>query len=317
MNILNTNAFRLTLLALTTLCLVGCVHSDDNPGLSVGLTLHLPLSDMEDSDSETLPFAEGGKRRCVVGCYDASTGRLAARKVVAAGEADSCVTLSVGLDAGVYDIIAWSDYGKGLRDRFYDTSDLRTVDIISRSWSDDFSKDAATGVVRAVEIDEDGKRSFDVTLSRPIARYKLISTDLESYLRRSDSNPKIYPPIESLSVEVGYELYAPTSFSPVDDRPVDSASKLSYVFKPQTIANSGGSEALIASDIIFADHTESVASLTLTVRDADGNTISRRTGIQVSYRRNCETVIRGNFLSSGIGSIIIDTSWDEDIIIPI
>lgn len=316
MNILNTNAFRLTLLALTALCLVGCIHSDDNPGLSVGLTLHLPLSDM-DGSSETLPFAEDGKRRCVVGCYDASTGRLAARKVVAAGEADSCVTLSVGLDAGVYDIIAWSDYGKGLRDRFYDTSDLRTVDIISRSWSDDSPKDAATGVVRAVEIDEDSNRSVDVTLARPIARYKLISTDLGSYLQRSESNPKKYPPIESLSVEVDYELYAPTSFDPVGDRPIDSASKLSYIFKPQTIAGEDGDEALIASDIIFTDHTESTASLTLTVRDTDGNTISKRSGIQVNYRRNCETVIRGNFLSSGFGTIIIDTSWDEDIIIPI
>lgn len=309
----------MTLLALTALCLVGCVHSDDNPGLTVGLTLHLPLSDMDgmDGSGETQPFAEGGERRCVVGCYNASTGRLAARKVVAAGEADSCVTLSVGLDAGLYDIIVWSDYGKGLRDRFYDTSDLRKVNIISRSWNDDSPKDAATGIVRAVEINADGDRSVDVTLSRPIARYKLISTDLESYLRRSESNPKKYPPIESLSVEVGYELYVPTSFDPVGDRPVDSTSKLSYVFKPQTIADGSISAALIASDIIFTDQTESTASLTLTVRNADGNTISRRTGIQVNYRRNCETVIRGNFLTSGFGSIIIDTSWDEDIIIPI
>lgn len=316
MNLLNTNAFRLILLVLTALCLVGCIHSDGNPGLSVELTLRLPPSEMTGG-SEIVPFSEGSERRCVVGCYDASTGRLAARKVVAVGEADSCVTVAVGLDAGVYDIIAWSDYGKGLRDRFYDTSDLRSVDIISRSWSNDSPKDAATGVVRAVEINAAGGRSVDVTLSHPIARYKLISTDMESYLRLSEANPKKYPPIESLSVEVGYELYVPTSFNPVDDRPVDSTSELSYVFKPQTIAGEDGDEAMIASDIIFADHTESAASLTLTVRNADGNTISRKTGIQVCYRRNCETVVRGNFLTSGFGSIIIDTGWDEDIIIPI
>lgn len=316
MNLLNTNAFRLTLLVLTAIGFVGCVHSDGNPGLSVGLTLHLPPPDMTGG-SEAVPLAEGCERRCVVGCYDASTGRLAARKVVAAGETDSCVTISIGLDAGVYDIIAWSDYGKGLHDRFYDTSDLRSVDIISRSWSSDSPKDAAMGVIQAVEINADGSRSVDVTLSRPIARYRLISTDLESYSRLSEANPKKYPPIESLSVEVSYELYVPTSFNPVNNRPADSTSGLSYVFNPQKIADSEGDEALIASDIIFADDTESVASLTLTVRNADGNTISRKTGIRVSYRRNCETVVRGNFLTSGFGSIFIDTSWDEDIIIPI
>ena len=65
---------------------------------------------------------------------------------------------------------------------------------------------------------------------------------------------------------------------------------------------------------MFVNGAESFVSLSMEIRDSDGNVISRTTGLEVPYRRGHLTTVRARFLTNEMqGGVDIDDEFEGDI----
>ena len=65
---------------------------------------------------------------------------------------------------------------------------------------------------------------------------------------------------------------------------------------------------------IVVNGTSSFVNATVKITDSKGKKVCSTPGVQIDYRRNQLTTIKGKFLTSGVnnGGIRIDTEWDGE-----
>lgn len=269
-------------------------------------------------------MADNYAMRCVVEGYNSADGSKAFRHVerIEADDEGHCRQIEIKADEGVYDLLIWCDHtnvNEPDRDLHYNTDNLHTVTVMS----DDYigaipSKEASCTAVSSLSLDCGMTSTVEAFLNSPLASYRIISTDVEKYVRMTELHPDKYPPIEDLTIDVRYEFFIISSFNVDTGRPNDSANGIGYSFKPcpaegALISNT----VMLGGDMIFASDSDSSVTLTIEIKSTTGQTISRATGLKIDYRRGYETTVTGNFLTLGVasGGIQIDTSWREDIII--
>lgn len=222
-------------------------------------------------------------------------------------------TLDAKVAEGTYDILVWVDYTESgsMTDLYYNTASLKATRIIA---TDNLYK---TGIdTREVFHGKSnttvasGEQTANISLERPLAKYRLIADDVARYRTLMVANPEKYPAIEELNVNVFYEGYLPDGFNVSEGKPNNSAPGYKYQ-NPLSAVGETVTEMQVASDYVIVNGTESSVSVTVIVSDRQGTKISQVRGVEVKYRRDMVTTIKGEFLSAGVinPGINIDTDW--------
>ncbi len=277
----------------------------------------------DTGSSQKFTWSVAGKSlRTVAEIYESGSVKSVARKVFNPVEAaDGGYVISFDLPEGIYDIYLWTDFAEQsdpTADYLYDTSDLRSVSVGVNPYRNVASgKEAAFAVVSGLRHSLKGTLQA-VCLQWPLARYRLITTDVQRYNDRRKTDSRNLPAVEDLRFEVCYEYFFPVSFNLAAASTNDSASGIRFTSSARDVEDSPPDVAqVLAGDAVFASDADNFLSLTLIVRGPDGNEISRQSGIRVDYRSGFLTTVSGNFLTAGDngGGIEINTDWEEDIVI--
>lgn len=290
--------------------------------------LHLSLTLPEPQLPDYMPTraAEAGYAlRCVVEACRAGTDDIVLHTPYTptpATDGSGAFLLDLPLNTNVYDLRLWTDYAPASspqEDTYYNTDHLKTITLMTEPayTANTDAKDAAYACNTDIDLSA-GDRTVDVQLQRPLAKYRLIATDVEAYRKLAEIDATKYPPLDELTVTVQYENYFPASFNAVTGKPNDSYTGIAYTGCLTDAEGFDTATALQAgSDWVLTNGTESFVSATVKITDRTGNTVTATGSIRIPYRRGQLTTVKGNFLSGSHagGGVEIDTEWEDDIII--
>lgn len=224
-------------------------------------------------------------------------------------------TLTTELPQDEYDMTLWVDYTESASttDLWYDTENLQAVKIIAAdrtyaAGSDTREVFYGTATVTAAGADA----SVTVTTKRPQAKYTLIADDVERYRQLMVANPEKYVPLDELSTQIIYESYLPDGFNAQTGKPNSSTEGYQCSQPELPAVSAADTEIRIGSDYVFVNGSESAITVTVLVTDRAGRIISRVPGIEIAYKRNMLTTVRGDFLTAGVitPGININTDWE-------
>lgn len=276
----------------------------------------------------TLPDAEFGEyqaartryrlpqpTRCIR-VFKKGTTEFAARTtaVLIPAEQAGSYTMTVEVPQGEYDMVVWVDYTNegSIDDLWYTTESLQAVTLIATDKS--YASGSPTREVfygtAAVTI-ADVTATVSLTTERPQAKYLLVADDVERYRELMVANPEKYVPLDELNITVQYEGFLPDGFNALTGKPNSSERGYSYTCELPGVG-AEDTEVRLADDYVFVNGTESSVVVTVVVTNKQGQIISRVKGIEVKYKRNLVTTLKGDFLTAGVINpvINIDTDWD-------
>lgn len=256
--------------------------------------------------------------RCVAELFKAGTDNMVLHKVVTPElQDDGSYIVELELAEGDYDLSLWADYvstDAPYVNAFYNTESLKAVTLSTGSYTGNTdAKDAAYGNESGITLPKGGT-TIDMSLQRPLAKYKIIANDVETYQILMGLEPDNYPPLEDLTVTVRYEGYFPSEFNALKSIVTDATTGIGFSTK-LTGTDTAEKEMPIVSDWLMAGGESSV-TVTLTVSDSNGNKISSVSGVTIPYKQGCQTIITGKFFTAGVnvGGITVEPDWDEVII---
>lgn len=260
--------------------------------------------------------------RCIVEACKAGTDEIVYHRMFSptlATDGSGKYSFDMLMKENTYDIRLWTDYvpAETMADYYYITSDnLKAVTIQTEFYQANAdSKDAAYAYADNIVLPEAGAAK-ELKLERPLAKYRLIATDVAKY--RSMIKTNGYPPLEELTVSVRYEGYFPSGFNVTTGKPNDAVegNKISYSKTLPALADTD-TEVQTGSDWVLVNGTESFVNATVSVTDKNGKVISEVGSVKIDYKRGHLTTVRGEFLTAGKtgGGINIDTSWEDEFIV--
>lgn len=248
----------------------------------LGVNFSMPEAAMPDFTPTKSRAAEAGyKLRCVAELCKAGTDEVVLHKAIAPElQADGTYKADLQLSEGSYDLRLWADYADTdapLADAFYHTESLKAVTLFTDSYTantDD--KDAAYGNENGIMVSGEGA-AVTMELQRPLAKYRIVANDVETYKKLMGLEPDNYPPLEDLTVTMQYEAFLPSEFNAKNGTVTDAITGIG--FSSKLIDTNISSKTLnIASDWIFASRESSV-NATITVSDSKGNKVSSVSGV--------------------------------------
>lgn len=331
---------RLCLTALLAVLLAGCVHDyptmtgDGEEGIDPTLvqvntevTLDLELLPLEVTTVMTsrtdAPTAY--RRRFIVEAW--REGKPVARQVTlteAGASGRFTLPITLKLHAVEYTLAVWMDYVKAadanantaaadVPDLYYNTTDLQNITCTSPYTGGTPYRDCLCGTapldLRAYRDQWNARVAVPLHLSRPLAKYQLIATDVPEFLQKTLRQRQAG---ETYTLTVKYDFYTLLSYNVLTG--VAGQSELGIQFSaPLQVSDDGNGECILVSDFFFVNADESYVPLTLEIYDSQGRGISRTAGINVPYRRSHLTTVRWHFLTNrfdtGIG---INPDFDPD-----
>lgn len=227
--------------------------------------------------------------------------------------------VSLELESGKdYTVTAWSHLLENdAAFPFYDASDFNSVKLVEERFAGNTDyRDGYRGkvTVTAAELDNVTK---DVPMSRPMAKFEFVTTDLSEFLeieaaRRGASTRSIS---EDYIVVISYPAYYPDSYSAYDDRLENANGGYNFTSVISTEVNiTGENEASLGFDYVLVNNIDDAAvQAQLAVYDKDGNKVASTSMLTIPLRRDHHTVLRGTFLTTnGGGGIGIDPGFDGD-----
>lgn len=323
--------------------LTGCVHDfpvmteDGEEGIDPTLvevntevTLDLELLPLEIITSKARSAAANTRageetkdyrRRFIVEAW--REGKPQARQVTVMDEAETggntkiTLPIRLKLHAVEYTLAVWTDYVAAGTDTdlYYDTENLQYVSCTDPYTGSTPYRDCLYGTaaldLRPYREEWNARVQVQVDMVRPLAKYELIATDVKDFLRKTrrqrDGEGEAY------TITFAYGFYLPTVFNVLTGRPADSRTGVQYT-APLAIPTDGREECTIGTDYVFVNGTESFVKLSMEIHGADGNVLSRTTGLEVPYRRGHLTTVRARFLTNEMqGGVDIDPGFDGDI----
>ena len=329
--------FLLFICALALGCLAGCsVHEfteSGEQGASVALSLEIRIDDvlLLQHDIRYATKATETAARYIVRFYPVlmegfSTKAAFEFTMTEADLRDRTYSLPVApMD---YHIEVWADWISGATD-FYDTADFGSIEVSTKPYAGaEELRDAYCG---SLDLDLSPYHSAhsiataSVTLHRPLARLRFLSTDKEDFLRYwasqlailDGTNVKDPDAIDlgSFRVVVTYPQYMPSVYNLHDGTVVDSATGVSFESRIKELAD-GNLE--LAWDWIFVYGDDASVVVNISVFDDKGRPVVSLDDIQVPLTPGASTTVTGELLSSHIDSgIHIDPSFDGETIIEI
>ncbi len=289
------------------------------PVLRIRFTLPEPrLPDYTQAKAVSRAAEAGYTLRCVAELYREGTDKLILRKLLNPTLQDDNRTYLVELETGGgdYDLRLWTDYTRTdapLADTYYNTENLKAVNIVTDPYiANTDAKDAAYIAENGISLPNDGME-ISLQLQRPLAKYRLVASDVSGYRRLTEIDAAKWPPLEELTVNVYYENFLPSTFNILNGNPTDALTGISY-HRPLSDACDEEKEMQVASDWVLVNDNESSVSVTVVVTDATGRVVSTTSGVPIDYRRSYLTTVRGDFLTAGVsgGGIHINTEWEGE-----
>lgn len=287
--------------------------------LSVSFSMpETTMPDFTRRQARTRGSEAGYTLRCVAELCKAGTDEVVLHKAITPElQENGTYRAELQLFEGRYDLRLWADQALAdtpLADAFYHTESLKAVTIFTEPYMANIdAKDAAYGNDNNIILPKEGA-SISISLQRPLAKYRIVANDVETYKKLMELEPDNYPPLEDLTVTMQYEGYFPTEFNAKSSTVTDAITGIGFSSK-LTDTNINYNTLNIASDWIFASRETSVTA-TITISDSKGNKVSSVSGVSISYKQGYQTSISGKFLTAGVdvGGLDIDTDWDEIII---
>lgn len=234
--------------------------------------------------------------------------RVVYRKTFVTPTADEGVyTTDLLILPGEYDLCIWGDYTSDEQsDLHYLTADMKMIRILPKEQytANTDTRDGFAQTVTLIVPDED--KTEAVTMHRPLAKYRIVADDVQSYeeLRRLRG----LPPLEELNIAVVYESFLPCAYNIAEGKPNDSQQGYHYA---SDFSDKKDSEVTVCKDFILVNGNQSAVTMGLRLTDKNGKLISGLSGIRVDYRAGYLTTVRGNFLTAGMsGGVYISTEWD-------
>ena len=243
------------------------------------------------------------------------------------------ITLNLDFPEGTFRVLVWSDYSPDGTDYLSGTEDFAEIALMSKDGylgATDL-RDAFRG---DVEIDGHVREAV-VPMTRPMAKFSFVTTDLEEFVDdvRSkyglsmETNEELAgkgpaPDYVSTALLSGYgvrfiyPMYMAFSFNMFTDRPADSWTGVRYESRIQKIDDK---TALMGFDYVFVNSHDTALNVMLEVYDLrDGEVVARIPALDVPLRRSHHTIVRGPFLTTKAGGApLIDPSFDGDFNVPI
>lgn len=233
------------------------------------------------------------------------------RQMLFATDRAGIYTMSLTLVEGDYDVSLWVDYAKDeVTDNHYITT---TSDDVMRirpreSYSANLESRDAFSARIVLPMSRANAVPMDVKMIRPLAKYKIIATDVAKYeeLRKK----RAFPALEDLEITVVYGGFLPSAYSIRESKPADAETGYLYL---SAFGNKTDREVDVTKDYVFVNGTQSSVNISIVFKEkSTGKIVSQAAGIKVDYRANMLTTIRGDFLTVGTSSgITIDTEWNE------
>lgn len=276
------------------------------------------MADFAPTRAKARASKAGHALRCVAELCENGTDQVVLHKAVTPQlQEDGTYTIELQLSEGDYDLRLWADHANAdapLADTYYLTGSLKAVSIATEPYmANTDAKDAAYGNESNITVAGD-TTTVTMTLQRPLAKYKIIANDVETYRILMELEPENYPPLEELTVTVQYEGYLPSEFNALKGVVTDATTGMAFSAMP-TDPGLAATELPLVSDWIMAGGESSV-TVTLTVCDSNGNKVSSVSGVTIAYKQGCQTTVTGKFLTAGVnvGGVTIEPDWDEVII---
>ena len=227
-------------------------------------------------------------------------------------ELNNSVTLQ--LQKGNYRFIVWTDYvlQGSVEDLYYNTSRFEYIALAEgdHSGSND-RRDAFVGTLVQEVTDEYAEA--EVQMSRPMAKFNFISTDLQDFLGRVMENPVKSSGNASLGdykVVFRYNGFMPSAYNQHTAKPTDSTTGVSF---ESTMTQLDDTEVEMGFDYVFTNGSESVVSVSVEVYDVDGTMLSRSKAFDVPLVRSKLTTVKARFLTSdAAGGVVVDPGYNGD-----
>ncbi len=270
----------------------------------------------------------GCRQRYVVKGYalrnDGTTASEASFTQVWYGDniANPDITVSFDIPSGQWRIAAWSDIVPvGADEGHYDASSFDAITYHTPYVGNTDQRDAFRGTVDFLAEPENyAGNSYQATIqmTRPLAKYIFISTDLNDFLRqyvrtKNAGGGQLTPEDVDLSqfkVVFFYSGYMPNTYNLLLDRPVDSATGIR--FEGEMIPDNEGNVCL-GFDYTMVRTTASSLQVRVGVFDKDGTQLSISPAVEVPLMRSKHTIVKGKFLVTGSSSgIAINPDFDGE-----
>lgn len=222
-------------------------------------------------------------------------------------------SVTMNLKQGHYKFMVWTDYimeGSDV-DLFYNAKVFNNIALKEgetyQGNSDE--KDAFRGIV----VSEVSSKVTEarVTMERPVAKFKFISTDMDKFMSQFDPTTTI----NDFKVVFRYQGYLPNAYNMHTNQSTSSISEKSFESKLTKISET---EVQLGFDYVFAEVIGSSVYVTVEIRNKDENVLSSFTTIEVPLIRGKLTTVKAKFMSSQSGGGAgIDPDYNGDINIEI
>ncbi len=266
--------------------------------------------------------------RYTVEVYSIGEGRQSSREAIRRIVTSKYAPLShnhdmeIALEPGNYRFIVWADYVRSgsVENLFYDASDFAEVKLTGEHSGSNDMRDAFRGSVDYRFGGRDGEQ-VSVAMSRPMAKYSFVATDLDEFVSRvlSAMNKKAQAmgqpvsdtrvvDLDEFKVVFRYTGFMPDSYNLYTGKPADSSTG---VFFESSMAKLNADEAQLGFDYVFVNGSEALAQVAIETYNGDGELMSRSKTINIPLMRSKHTVIKGTFLTQiASGSVGINPDFD-------
>lgn len=327
----NPHTYFIASLILLVMLLSGCVLHEE-PHLTedgeigvdptdVALTVKINLDINLPGTRENVSPAPGHIHRFIIEAIDAADRSVVRRSVLY--ESNLSATnfsqhISMRLHARKYNIVIWSDYISEkdiLSDLFYDTTTLYPVKYKGEYTACNNAKDTFTGTA---EIDlrqySDTKgASVDVSIDlfRPVGRYQLIATDVQSFQRRlADGSMQA----TQFKARVRYADFIALGYNCIDGIRKELTAEIEYYTTLPDLSDYQGFELELAFDYCLCANSEIIPTAAFVEILNQANEVLARDYIIIPVQQGMNAIIRGRFLTAAIdGGMTIDSSFDGEI----
>ena len=274
------------------------------------ITLDMNLATLEVNNTRAAS-SNGYNYRFTVIAYEGKeeVARQEIYEAVRPEQSSVSLPISMKLHARKYQLVVWADYihnQEGNYTLFYDTSNMERI-LRTGSYK---GNGTATLNLTPYRDQWNAIVPIDIQMARPLARYELIATDVDKFLKKI-KDKEITGSQFTINIKYGY--YLTTGFNALTGQVKHPLQYVSYS-KSIPLPTEGTEELPIGFDYVFVNGEGSFVSLTIEITNEKSNVVARYRNLKVPYEQNHLTTVRGKFLSANPG-IDIDTDFDDDIIV--
>ncbi len=220
--------------------------------------------------------------------------------------------LKIDAPVGQYTVAVWADLDSehGGQHAFYSAADFHEI-VLNRphtgntDYRDAFRGTATLSIAPDCRDDETTAEAT-IEMERPLAKFEFVTNDVTTFLKKQTqkalASATRMPALDDYRLVFYYYGFMPCSFNLFTDKPVDSATGVSFSGR---ITQLNSNEASLGFDYVFVNHLATEVTVQMAIYDTNGTLLSTSAPINVPLKRSHHTIVRGAFLTQnttdGIG----------------